>query len=113
MTIWVDAQISPEMAGWINENFGLMAVAVRDVGLRDAEDLEIFNAATSSDATVITKDRDFVLLLNRLGPPPKVVWLRCGNTSNARLKDILLLTLTDAVELLDAGESLVEINSPN
>ena len=38
---------------------------------------------------VLTKDSDFVQLLERRGPPPQVVWLTCGNTSN------LALTLPD------------------
>ena len=113
MKFWVDAQVSPYIAVWISERFKLNAEAVRDIGLRDAEDLEIFNAARSADAVVVTKDRDFVLLLNRFGPPPKVIWLRCGNTSNERLKEILLQTLEEAVGLLVSGESLVEINSPS
>lgn len=38
MTLWLDAQISPAMALWMRMRFDLDAVAVRDVGLRDAED---------------------------------------------------------------------------
>ena len=59
----------------------------------------------------MTKDSDFVLLLDRLGPPPQVIWVTCGNTSNARLREILTNTLPKALELLDAGERLVEINA--
>jgi predicted nuclease of predicted toxin-antitoxin system len=59
----------------------------------------------------MTKDSDFVLLLDRLGSPPQVIWVRCGNTSNARLKEILTSTLPKALELLNAGERLVEINA--
>jgi predicted nuclease of predicted toxin-antitoxin system len=58
---------------------------------------------------VISKDRDFVELIERLGPPPQVIWLTCGNTSNANLQSILIVTLPKAVALLQAGESLVEI----
>ncbi len=92
-------------------NLGREAIAIRDLGLRDSEDLEIFNAAPAEDAIVLTKDRDFFDLLGRLGPPPKIIWLTCGNTSNAALQLILSTTLPDAVELLDAGESIVEINT--
>lgn len=113
MKIWVDAQISPEIAGWIESTFDILTVAIRDLGLRDAEDEEIFNEAKKADIVVISKDRDFILLLDRFGPPPKIIWLRCGNTSNKRLKKILTLTLKKAVELLDFGEILVEINSPS
>ena len=58
---------------------------------------------------VLTKDADFVELLERLGPPPRVVWLRCGNTSNARLRMILERWWPKVEELLAAGEKLIEI----
>ena len=90
MKIWVDAQMSPATADWIRSQFDFDATAIRDIGLRDAEDIEIFNSAKSADAIVITKDRDFILLLDRLGPPPRIIWLRCGNTSNERLKSIII-----------------------
>ena len=111
MTIWVDAQMSPAIAAWVSSNFAVSAVAIRDVGLRDAEDTEIFQAARRENATVMTKDSDFVLLLDRLGAPPQVIWVTCGNTSNARLKEILMNTLPKALELLKAGEQLIEINA--
>lgn len=111
MTIWIDAQMSPAIAVWIRSEFGVDAVAVRDLGLRDAVDEEIFQAAKRENAVVMTKDGDFVLLLDKLGPPPQVIWVTCGNTSNARLKEILTNILPKALELLDAGERLVEINA--
>ncbi len=109
MTIWIDAQLSPSIAAWINENFPAKAFAVRDLGMRDAEDDEIFLAAKKVNAIVITKDRDFVDLLDRLNAPPKIIWLTCGNTSNARLKEILTANLSDALEILAKGDDLIEI----
>ncbi len=38
MTIWIDAQMSPAIAPWINGNFAVNAIAIRNLGLRDAED---------------------------------------------------------------------------
>ena len=111
MTIWLDAQLSPAIAVWISTQYAVPAVALRDLGLRDATDREIFFAARASDAIVMTKDSDFVRLLEANGPPPKVIWLTCGNTSNARLKEILTETLEKALELLQARERLVEINA--
>ncbi len=75
MTIWVDAQLPPAIAAWITTTFGVVAVAVRDMGLRDAEDQDIFAAAKARDAVVMTKDRDFVELVQRHGSPPRVIWL--------------------------------------
>jgi len=110
MTIWVDAHLSPAIAAWITSEFGITAVALRDIGLRDAEDAEIFEAARIQEVIVITKDSDFVDLVDRLGAPPKIIWLTCGNTSNARLREILTATLPRALELLQADETLVEIS---
>ena len=72
---------------------------------------EIFEAARQEKAVVMTKDSDFVLLLDKLGAPPQVIWATCGNTSNARLKDVLTKTLPKALDLLNFGEKLVEINA--
>ncbi len=107
--IWIDAQLSPAIAAWTTTELGIDALALRELGLRDAEDEDIFLAARKANATVVTKDADFVLLLERFGPPPKVILLTCGNTSNAALRKILSATLSDAVLLLEQGESLVEI----
>ena len=109
--IWIDAQMSPAIAVYITANFPVTCLAVRDVGLRDAEDREIFLEARKQSAIVMTKDSDFIILQNEFGAPPKIIWITCGNTSNARLKEILKLTLEDAMELLNAGEELVEINA--
>lgn len=81
-----------------------------DLSLRDAEDPEIFETAKAQQAIVMTKDSDFVDLVERLGSPPQIIWLTCGNTSNTRLREILSETLPRALELLAAGEALIEIS---
>jgi predicted nuclease of predicted toxin-antitoxin system len=110
MILWVDAQISPKIADWIKQNLSIQAIHVRDLGLREAEDPEIFFAAKEKSATVMTKDGDFLILLDKFGTPPQVIWITCGNTSNARLKEILQNTLLQAVALLGTGEQFVEIS---
>lgn len=109
--IWIDAQMSPVIAPWITAHFPITCLAVRDVGLRDAEDREIFLEARKQSAIVMTKDKDFILLQNELGAPPKIIWITCGNTSNARLKEILTATLSEALDFLNAGEDLVEVKA--
>lgn len=110
MTIWVDANLSPAIATWITSTFEITALALRELGLRDAEDAEIFEAAKAQGVIFITKDSDFVDLADRLGAPPQIIWLTCGNTSNARLQEILSTNLPKALELLQTGEALVEIS---
>jgi predicted nuclease of predicted toxin-antitoxin system len=38
MTLWLDAHLSPRIARWLTETFNIPATAVRDLGLRGAED---------------------------------------------------------------------------
>jgi len=109
MTIWVDAQLSPRLAAWIEDRFGIPTFAVRELGLRDAPDIGIFRAAREAGAVVLTKDADFPHLLSQHGPPPRVLWLTCGNTSNASLQTILDRALPEAFKLLEAGEALVQV----
>jgi Domain of unknown function (DUF5615) len=58
----------------------------------------------------MSKDEDFRSLVERLGPPPQVLWVTCGNTSNARLREISTKNLPSVIELLQRGEPLVEIS---
>lgn len=109
-TIWIDAHLSPAIATWITNTFGVTAIALRDLGLRDAEDTEIFEAAKAQRVIFMTKDSDFVDLVERLGEPPQIIWLTCANTSNARLREILSSVLPEALKLLSSGEKLVEIS---
>lgn len=108
--IWVDAQLSPALAPWIQATFGIPCLALRDVGLRDAMDLQIFQEARTKNAVVMTKDVDFPILQAKLGAPPTIIWLTCGNTSNAKLRELLSSRLPKVLYLLEQGEILVEIH---
>ena len=95
MRLWLDAQLPPLLAGWINvQGWGIQAVTVRDLGLREASDPAIFL---------------FIRLLDEQGPPPQVLWLRLGNCSNAALQEVLSTTLLRAMDHLRDGEPWVEI----
>jgi predicted nuclease of predicted toxin-antitoxin system len=109
--LWIDAQLSLALALWISDTFdGVAAHAVRDLGLREAKDLAIFHAAREAGAVIMSKDSDFVLLLERFGPPPQILWVTCGNNSNARLRDVLHKSFPEAIAHLEQGELLVEIS---
>ncbi len=58
--IWLDAHLSPRLALWITRELNFQTWGVRDKGLRDAGDVEIFDAAKVANVIFITKDRDFV-----------------------------------------------------
>jgi predicted nuclease of predicted toxin-antitoxin system len=92
------------------QEFGFSAVALRDIGLREGTDRPIFLAARAQSAIIMTKDADFVRLLDEFGPPPHVIWITCGNTSNAHLRELLRSALPRAMAMIVSGESLVEIS---
>ena len=45
MNIWVDAQLPPTLANWLSRTFNVNASSLKDLGLRDAQDIVIFEAA--------------------------------------------------------------------
>jgi predicted nuclease of predicted toxin-antitoxin system len=49
-------------------------------------------------------------VLQQFGPPPSILWIRCGNTSNAHVRRLLRGTLESALKMIAGGESLVEID---
>ncbi len=70
MNIWIDAQLPPALAKWLTHNCAVESVSLRDLGLRDAKDIEIFEAARVANVMIMTKDSDFIDLVCRLGTPP-------------------------------------------
>jgi predicted nuclease of predicted toxin-antitoxin system len=109
MKFWVDAQLPPLLAEWLTKNHGVEALSLRDMGLRDAADDEIFRAAQQAQVVLISKDSDFVELVSRHGAPPQLLWVTCGNVTNRRLQEVFAKTFPDAVALLAAGQAIVEI----
>ena len=62
---------------------------VRDLQLENATDRQIWDYAKKEKFTIVTFDSDFYDLTLLLGIPPKVIWLRFGNTSTDNLIFIL------------------------
>lgn len=76
MKIWIDAQLSPAIAAWINRTFDdIEAESVRSLGLRDATDIDIFDAAKKADAVVMSKDDDFIQLIEQRGHRQNLFWI--------------------------------------
>ncbi|MCX6937835.1 MAG: DUF5615 family PIN-like protein [Verrucomicrobia bacterium] len=110
MKYWLDAYLSPKIAEWLRIELGIDASTLKEIGLRDAEDEVIFHAARLVGSVIITKDVDFIDLQERLGPPPSIIWLTCGNTSNDYLKVILAKHIHSIQALFEQGECLIEIS---
>ncbi|MBP9882854.1 MAG: DUF5615 family PIN-like protein [Chitinophagales bacterium] len=108
--VWTDMHISPVIAIWIGKQIGIPAKSFYDLNFHQTEDIDVFMIAKRHNAIILTKDEDFANLLTRFNPPPKVIQLTCGNTSNLKLKSILEISLREAYDyLIDADESFIEI----
>lgn len=90
-------------------NFGCEAIHLRDVNMMTATDYEVFAFARSKKAILVSKDADFVEILEEKGPPPQLIWLTIGNTANANLQAVFKKHLPSALALLNSGSPIVEI----
>ena len=63
---------------------------VKLLGMDRIDDYLIWQYAKSNGLTIVTQDADFDLLAQLNGFPPKIIWLRCGNTSMASIRQLLI-----------------------
>lgn len=61
------------------------SIGVEEVGLLNANDYEIWEYARQYAYTVVTFDRDIPMIGSVRGFPPKIIWLRIGNTNKQQL----------------------------
>jgi len=62
---------------------------VRLVSLSEANDLVIWQYAKTNSFNLVTQDADFAEMAMLHGPPPKVIWLRCGNQPTVVVEKLL------------------------
>jgi predicted nuclease of predicted toxin-antitoxin system len=62
---------------------------VRLLGLERADDRAIWDYAKANEFVLVTLDADFAEMAGLLGPPPKVIRLRCGNQATTLIETVL------------------------
>lgn len=108
MKFLVDAQLPPALALWLREA-GHDAQAVREVGLREAEDADIWNRALKTGEVLITKDEDFPARAQQTDVSPVIVWLRIGNATNQVLREWFMPQLPQIIAWIKQGVRVLEI----
>src|SRR5947207_188138 len=104
MTYWLDAHLDPDLAAWIGSAHKVIVLSIREIGLRDAKDIELFNAAKRfGPVSIVTKDKDLADLVHQLGPPPQIVWVKLGNMRSIRLRNLLVGPFAEVIRLVDSG----------
>ena len=108
MRFLVDAQLPPSLARFLT-TIGEEAIACRDVGLRDADDGEIWRFAIAGGWCIVTKDEGFAVRHMTQAGGPQVVWLRIGNSTNPVLFQWLEPLWPEIIRELRMGQGLVEV----
>jgi predicted nuclease of predicted toxin-antitoxin system len=62
---------------------------VRNIGLRGADDQQIWNHARAHGFAIVSKDTDFREQSSVEGFPPKVIWLEVGTAGTSAIADLL------------------------
>ena len=61
----------------------------RQLGMRGASDLALWEYAREKGFTIVSKDNDFRQRVFLDGPPPKVIWLSIGNAGTVAIAALL------------------------
>ncbi len=108
MKFLVDANLPPGLAIWLREH-NHEAIHVNDQIDLALDDRAIFEFADRNGFIIVTKDEGFATLTTFGDKSASVVWIRFGNATNAKLRNWLEPLLSEIVQRLAAGETLIEV----
>lgn len=92
------------------------AIGVREAGLYNADDFQIWEYAKEHGYTIVTFDRDIPDIGSVRGFPPKIIWLRTGNLPNHSIKALFLSRANDLNQFItsvNSGTLLVYLDHNN
>ena len=88
MKLLFDQNISYRIVSLVSNKYP-EAKHINQVGLENATDNSIWNFARENNFTIVTFDSDYYDLSIIRGCPPKIIWLRIGNTSTKMVAKLL------------------------
>ena len=110
MKLLFDQNLSPRLPGLLADIYA-DSIHVREVGLRDGDDLVIWEYAKQHGYAIVSKDSDFQQRSLLHGAPPKFIWLRVGNCTVNRIED-LLRKYSAAIHTFDLDDSKSHLMLP-
>ena len=108
-----------EIALWSNISFRIIgklppaftdSKQVRELGLENTADNLIWKYAKDNNYTLVTFDSDFIDIAILKGFPPKIVWLKTGNSSTENIAGKILIESENLLEFLNDDNAFFEIN---
>lgn len=88
MKLLFDQNLSHKLRASLNDVFP-DSEHVRSAGLDTATDSIVWRYAATGGYIFVTQDSDFAEMAALYGPPPKIIWLRCGNVPTQRIGEML------------------------
>ena len=109
MKLLVDQNLSDRLSSRLQDQFP-GSLHISEVLTRRARDPSIWSYARDNGFVIVTKDTDYRRLSNERGHPPKLIWIRSGNSS-ADLVESLLRDHYDEIEAFerDPNRSVIEL----
>jgi predicted nuclease of predicted toxin-antitoxin system len=104
MNLLFDQNISFRILKWIDDIFP-GSISVHDLEYKNPHDLDVWKFAKVNNFTIVTFDSDFIDISNLRGYPPKIIWLRMGNTSTKNIADRIRSEQRSIEEFLRNSES--------
>jgi predicted nuclease of predicted toxin-antitoxin system len=104
----IDHQLPPSLARLLERELGQEALHVREIGLREASDAEVWRYLSESGRVLISKDEDFTAIV-RHRPGAALIWVRVGNCRRDYLLNLFRENWPRMIELLQSGQRLIEL----
>ena len=110
MKLLFDQNLSPRLPRLLADIYP-ESVHIREVGLRKADDSEIWTFARTNGLAIVSKDSDFQQRSLLHGAPPKFIWLRVGNCTVRRTEEVLR-SYSAAIHTFDLDHSKSHLMLP-
>jgi predicted nuclease of predicted toxin-antitoxin system len=88
MKLLFDENLSHKLVALLSDIFP-DSVHVRDIGLKRANDSEIWEYAKNMELSIVSKDSDMHQRSSVFGHPPKIIWIKLGNCSTDEVEKLL------------------------
>ena len=104
MKLLFDENVSPKLVRLLENEYPESA-HVREIGLRGTTDVQIWDHAREHGFVIVSKDEDFRQRSFLMGAPPKVLWLKVGNSGTQAIADLLRQEIGRIAEFESEDES--------
>ena len=100
MRFLFDQNISHRILKLLPDQY-LDSTTIKNEGLINASDREIWEFAKNNNYIIVTQDSDFNDLNSLFGFPPKIIWIRTGNIKTQLIVDILIDHVNEVNEFIN------------